>query len=402
MIVRRVILLLAVVSMIFLSIPTASPVAATDDPEQKLAEIQSKISDLNNQIKAQKGQRTQVQQDLATAQERLAAVAAELSDAESKVQEVEAVISTTEAHLAEVQSELNDLEVQLADTQVNIHSTHDQIVNRAVEMYMGGVPDLGTLVFGVDDMTSAALGVSYAQEVVASSQLLMNNLETLQALEARQKLAVQERKAAVDASLEELGQKRDELEADRVQVDIRRQEAQAEMDSQQALLDKVNKDINTVEGELTALERDSKQLEVEIAEKQRAAGVRPSVLAWPVNGPITSPFGWRIHPILGTKKLHTGIDIGVAYGTPIHAAGSGVVILAQRYGGYGNATVIDHGGGLASLYGHQSKIIVKVGQEVTVGQVIGYVGCTGYCTGPHLHFETRENGTPVDPMKYLP
>jgi murein DD-endopeptidase MepM/ murein hydrolase activator NlpD len=400
--VRKLLLLAAVVLMLLMSIPAASPVAATDDPEQKLAEIQSQISDLNSKIKEQKGQRTELQQELATAQDRLEAVAAELTEAESKVQEVEAVISSTEDHLAKVQSELNDLELQLADTQVNIHSTHDQIVNRAVEMYMGGVPDLGTLVFGVADMTSATLGVNYAQEVVASSELLMNDLETLQALEARQKEAVEERKAAVSASLVELGTKRDELEADRVQVDIRRQEAQAEMDRQQGLLDKVNEDIRFVEGELTALERDSQQLEVEIAERQRASGERPSTVAWPVEGPITSPFGWRIHPIFGTKKLHTGIDIGVSYGTPIHAAASGIVILAQKYGGYGNATVIDHGGGLSTLYGHQSKIAVKVGQEVTVGQVIGYVGCTGYCTGPHLHFETRENGAPVDPMKYLP
>jgi murein DD-endopeptidase MepM/ murein hydrolase activator NlpD len=396
--VRKLIILAAVALMVMMSVP----VQATDDPEQRLGQIQQQITDLNKKIAAQKGQRSDVQNQLAAAQESLDAVAAELAAAESKVRDVESTIATNEQHLQEVQGELSDLELQLADTRVSIRNTQDEIVDRAVEMYMGGIPDLGSLVLGADDMTSAALGVNYAQEVVASSEALVNDFEALQALETRQKQAVEDRKAAVVATIGDLQQRRAELEADRVEVDIRRQEAQAEMDRQQGLLDQVNSDINFVEGELTALEQESKKMEAEIAARQRASGQRPSVLAWPVNGPVTSPFGWRIHPIFGTKKLHTGIDIGVAYGTSIRAASYGTVIMAGTYGGYGNATVIDHGGGLSTLYGHQSKIIVKVGQEVKLGEVIGYVGCTGYCTGPHLHFETRENGTPVDPLKYLP
>jgi murein DD-endopeptidase MepM/ murein hydrolase activator NlpD len=120
-----------------------------------------------------------------------------------------------------------------------------------------------------------------------------------------------------------------------------------------------------------------------------------SGLIWPVNGPVTSPFGYR------WGRLHAGIDIGVPSGTPIHAAASGSVALAGWVGGYGNYTCIDHGGGLATCYGHQSSIAVSVGQHVTQGQVIGYTGCTGHCFGPHLHFEVRINGNPVDPLGYL-
>jgi murein DD-endopeptidase MepM/ murein hydrolase activator NlpD len=118
--------------------------------------------------------------------------------------------------------------------------------------------------------------------------------------------------------------------------------------------------------------------------------------AWPLSGPITSPFGMR----WGT--LHPGIDIGVPTGTPIHAAGSGTVIWCGWMSGYGNLVMIDHHNGLATLYGHQSRIAVGCNQEVSQGQVIGYVGCTGFCTGPHLHFEVRLNGSPVDPLGYLP
>jgi murein DD-endopeptidase MepM/ murein hydrolase activator NlpD len=116
---------------------------------------------------------------------------------------------------------------------------------------------------------------------------------------------------------------------------------------------------------------------------------------WPVNGPVTSPFGWR------WGRIHEGIDIGVGYGTPIHAAGAGTVIYAGWESGYGNFVLIDHGGGLSTAYGHQSAIAVHVGQRVSQGQVIGYVGCTGHCFGPHLHFEVRVNGTAVDPLGYL-
>lgn len=118
-------------------------------------------------------------------------------------------------------------------------------------------------------------------------------------------------------------------------------------------------------------------------------------LAWPTTGPVTSPFGQR------WGRMHTGIDIGAPEGAPIVAAAAGTVIVAGWADGYGNTVAIDHGGGIATLYGHQSSIAVAVGQQVAAGQVVGAVGSTGRSTGPHLHFEVRVNGTPVDPLGYL-
>ena len=123
--------------------------------------------------------------------------------------------------------------------------------------------------------------------------------------------------------------------------------------------------------------------------------VSSSGFIWPVNGPITSPFGWR------WGRMHEGIDIGAGYGTPIHAAAAGTVVWCGWMSGYGNLVAIDHGGGISTAYGHQSSIAVGCGQSVGQGDVIGYVGCTGHCFGPHLHFEVRVNGTPVDPLRYL-
>ncbi|MEM8604152.1 MAG: peptidoglycan DD-metalloendopeptidase family protein, partial [Cyanobacteria bacterium P01_H01_bin.121] len=121
----------------------------------------------------------------------------------------------------------------------------------------------------------------------------------------------------------------------------------------------------------------------------------------PVYGPISSVYGWREHPILGTSRLHAGIDFAVDYGTPITAAAPGEVIFAGWYGGYGNAVIIDHGGGITTLYAHASDLSVQEGDRVSAGLTVASVGSTGFSTGPHLHFEVRENGEPVDPMTYL-
>jgi murein DD-endopeptidase MepM/ murein hydrolase activator NlpD len=152
--------------------------------------------------------------------------------------------------------------------------------------------------------------------------------------------------------------------------------------------------------EMEALQAVSATLTAKIQAAQSAAGTgggTPSAsgLIWPVLGPVTSPFGWR------WGRMHEGIDIGAASGTAIRAAAAGTVIYAGWLGGYGNLTVIDHGGGLSTAYGHQSSIAAGYGASVAQGQVIGYVGSTGHSTGPHLHFEVRVNGVPQDPLGYL-
>ena len=155
-------------------------------------------------------------------------------------------------------------------------------------------------------------------------------------------------------------------------------------------------------GEASSLSSVSAQLASQIAGAQSSAASggssappSSSGLIWPCGGPITSPFGMR------WGSLHPGIDIGASSGTPIKAAASGVVLTAGYNGGYGNLVVLDNGNGIATAYAHQSQIAVSVGQTVSQGQVIGYVGSTGFSTGPHLHFEVRVNGSPVDPMGYL-
>ena len=127
----------------------------------------------------------------------------------------------------------------------------------------------------------------------------------------------------------------------------------------------------------------------------------PGRMIHPVPGAINSSFGYRTHPIYGDARLHAGIDFNASIGTPIKAAKAGRVIYAAVMSGYGNVIVVDHGGGISTLYAHQSSFAVGNGANVSQGQVIGYVGMSGNVTGPHLHFEVRVNGTPTNPMAYL-
>lgn len=202
-----------------------------------------------------------------------------------------------------------------------------------------------------------------------------------------------------------------ELETAYLQVESVKQETQQKQaylkqqtaEKEQALA-KIKQDKAAVEKALNQLEQDSKRLERIIRDLQSSSSDKPAPTGKflrPISGAITSDYGMRLHPILKEKRMHTGIDLRGAKGTPIKAAESGTVIFTGWMGAYGQVVIIDHGGGISTMYAHQSSILVKNGQKVARGETIGKVGSTGWSTGPHLHFEVRKNGTPVNPHNYL-
>lgn len=218
-------------------------------------------------------------------------------------------------------------------------------------------------------------------------------------------------KRQVDAQAEDIRATRDEEAAERDRLDglknealANRAAAKSEEDRQQELLREVQAKKSDFQSELNALQVESGAVGDFLRQVQAGQKLAPRkrhTFRAPVAGPISSGFGMRVHPILGDARMHTGIDFAVGTGYPIKAAGPGIVVWAGPRGGYGNAVIIDHRNGLATLYGHQSRVNVAVGDKVSTGQVIGFVGQTGLATGPHLHFEVRELGDPVDPMLYL-
>ncbi len=210
----------------------------------------------------------------------------------------------------------------------------------------------------------------------------------------------------------EVEQQKNEIALIREQLLAQKAGYQTQAQSQSELIQRLNSDRLALEAAQNQLERESKNLEVliqqKVAEAQAKTNSRTSiiiegtgVMAYPSNASTSSSFGWRMHPVLGYRRFHSGMDFAASYGSTIRAADSGTVIFAGWYGGYGRAVIIDHGKGITTLYGHSSELYVADGQAVERGQAIAAVGSTGLSTGPHLHFEVRRNGTPVDPANYL-
>jgi murein DD-endopeptidase MepM/ murein hydrolase activator NlpD len=203
---------------------------------------------------------------------------------------------------------------------------------------------------------------------------------------------------------DQLVAERREMESLAVQIAARRAEVVARERERQALLRRIETERATYERMVRELEEDSRRLEALIRSLQRPApqtriGLRiRSGFLWPARGALTSPFGIRVHPIFRIRRLHTGVDIAAEWGSPVYAAAPGRVIYTGWFGGYGKIVLIDHGGGASTLYGHLSAILVTPGSQVARGALIGRVGSTGYSTGPHLHFEVRLNGRPVNPL----
>jgi murein DD-endopeptidase MepM/ murein hydrolase activator NlpD len=212
----------------------------------------------------------------------------------------------------------------------------------------------------------------------------------------------------------EVEQQKNEIALIREQLLAQKADYQNQAQSQSELIQRLNSDRLALEAAQNQLERESKNLEILIQQKvaaeeaQTKTNSRTSVIirgtgvmVYPSDASTSSPFGWRMHPVLGYRRFHAGLDFAASYGSTIRAADSGTVIFAGWYGGYGRAVIIDHGKGITTLYGHTSELYVADGQAVESGQAIAAVGSTGLSTGPHLHFEVRRNGTPVDPANYL-
>ena len=227
------------------------------------------------------------------------------------------------------------------------------------------------------------------------------------------KIAVDDAKLQKELALKEAEDLQDIAEEKQKQLD----ELAAKIGKTEETLKNVKTKLSDWEKKENQLNKESedlndkiKKLQKQYAKQNKYKGPSNGKFRWPVNWPnITSPYGWRVHPVYNTKKFHSGIDIGGSYGSPIMAAGAGVVIFVTTPvqghntggSGYGNYCIIDHGGGYTTLYGHCRSVYVKKGQHVKAGQRIAEMGSTGTSTGSHLHFEVRVNGSPVNPERYL-
>jgi murein DD-endopeptidase MepM/ murein hydrolase activator NlpD len=399
---RRLLLLLALAAAV------AAPALAGDGLGDRKAQVDAKLSHLQAKIARQ--------HRLASALDaQIASLTTQIKGLERRVGDVSSTLATLQADLALHQRRLEKLNTLFGlQTQRFYTLRHDYALSvqrlnmRLVNMYKQNEPTAVEIVLAArsfDDVISQLdyLGAVAKQDkriafAVASAK---RRVAAARAETRKVRQSVTQETRVISARTTQQAILRGELLSSRSRLAgaragkshdlvVTRQQIQNEIDESKALA--------AASATLAAKIAEAEQRARGSADGgSTAAGPAPSSgFIWPVSGPITSPFGMR----WGT--LHPGVDIGVPSGTPVHAANAGTVIWCGWMSGYGNLVMIDHHNGLVTLYGHNTSIAVSCNQEVSQGQVVSYSGCTGFCTGPHVHFEVRLHGAPVDPLGYLP
>lgn len=406
--------LVAALLAVFLALPATGVASAASD--QDLRRNQDKLRQARQGLATTEAKRKATVADLAQIEARRAQFEGELAALNQTLASAQSLLNAAEAKLREVQGAYDQAELELNRTRRELARQRALYGARARETFKrgnGGAPMLALL--EVRDIQEFARGMKYVERVMAHDR---DRITRIAALERR----VQARAAQLERLRERqelLAQaaagERDKVAALAADQRVLRDKAAAEAARHRAALKDIEGDREQYRKLVGQLEQESAQIEGEL--RRRAAEERkrrqqgsggadvPTAssgeLARPYSGPQTSGYGWREHPIYGDRRFHAGVDYGGPTGAKFWSAGAGVVVSAGWRSGYGNAIVIDHGDGLATLYGHASALFVTAGQYVKRGQVIGAIGSTGYSTGPHLHFEVRRDGEPQDPNRYV-
>lgn len=314
----------------------------------------------------------------------------ELDGVETAQDELSKKMAQLEKDIKELQKKVDNLNYLINQTAEEISSTEQRIQKKEKEMteredtlnerlkvmYKNGSVGFVDILLGSSSISEFVSNVEIIQKIYKND---MDVLDTLK----KEHEELTEIKASLEEKKATLAARKTDLAAEKTSLDAKKKEFEAEEDKLKAEADRLTAEI------INLMDKDSPYVGGEFT--------------WPCPASryISSSFGNRLHPTLNVWKFHTGIDIGCSAGKNIVAAASGKVIMSQWYGGYGNCVMIDHGGGIVTLYGHASKLLVSKGQVVKQGQVIALVGSTGRSTGPHLHFEVRKNGQYIDPMSYF-
>ena len=362
-------------------------------------DLTNQLSNIQQQITNEANKKSEAEKTIGTVYEQLHAIQIELDTATAELKQVQ-------ADRIQLDQDITKTEAELKAAQARLQSREKVFYKRVRDIYINGRLSYLDVVVGSKDFSDFANRMEMLKRILQSDMDLINTIKTEREEIASKKAKLEEDRAKV-LELEKVAQEKQNL--------INQKKAE-----RQAVLERAMNDRDTAERAYNELMASSASitamLQQRAAERAAAAAAASQSggggggatwvqgtgqLAAPVNAPITSDFGWRIHPIYGTRRLHAGTDFGVDEGTPVHAADGGVVVEAGWISGYGYTVIIDHGNGMSTLYAHNSDVAVSPGQTVSKGQVVSYSGNTGGSTGPHLHFEVRINGEPTDPMGYL-
>ena len=415
---RRALIAVGLIACLLASSPTSasgaesgSQVRSRQGPQARQNEIKQDLRTLRDEVSEASEEEAALLDHLDQVQERRRKLDARVGALNRQVVGAEKEAQTAESTLERVQSDFVRAQTQLALENEALARAHDRLRSRAVAAYVSNPSsNAAELMLQARNLREIAATAGYLSTVVEVQRVAVRRYtERRDATEAL-RASVEAQKDAAKRQRDVVVNRLSDLEALRAEQEAVRAQVLSDEAEHARLLEEVQRRKSEFEAQIAALRAESatvvallQALQVGLPSIAGAAAPVPGRLATPVPGTaLTSLFGSRLHPIFGTVRMHDGIDFGAPQGSPIRAAAAGTVISAGARGGYGNATIVDHGGGLATLYAHQSELLVAPGMVVAAGQVIGLVGSTGFSTGPHLHFEVRVSGQPVDPLLYLP
>jgi len=396
-VIRRVLLPALVIALVGSFVGPAAGGSLEDD----LAEIRQAVLAISAQIDDVAAERSMIVEDLVSAQERLDAVETEVAAANARLTRLSKQHDDRSVALQSVRAVLAERLSRLAVIRADRDAALDDAKASVLEAYTGGRVSQPSIAFSATAVSDVSVGIAYLAVLTSLRSDAANRYAEIVSVQEAEEAEVRSVEQSITEEVDRLEESAAGIDAIKAELASRRAELSTEYDRQAALLTEVKARIGEFEGELTDLEREEDSIRSKIRAASQPKGKKPGQLIRPVPGRIESGFGPRIHPIFGTVKMHNGLDMHGPIGEPIRAGAGGTVIFAGVKGGFGNTVMIDHGGGMVTLYAHQSRLAVSVGQKVKAGQTIGYVGNSGLSTGPHLHFEVRINGVPVDPMNYL-
>lgn len=370
--------------------------------QAQLEKIERRLDQRQEQLEEAKEESRDVRGQLSASQQHRRGLTAEVRALQSDLAAAQARLAEVEAALEVARDELARWSRRLERARANLLAQQDLLNAKAATAYILGPAAYAEALLGANDLGAMADRTFYVERALAVDADLLSGVRVSRELvAARQDRMgvyednVAERFRAVRRHTARIAAMKARQEALLEQIDL-------EIEYTAEALDDLNSARDRYEEAVAQLEAESAQLQGLIqGSGSSGSGNYDGELFWPTSGAIVSGFGYRTHPVYGTTRFHAGVDIDGACGQPIFAGEDGTVLSAGYNSGYGNATVVDHGGGLSTLYAHQSSIGVSSGQTVGRGQQIGLVGTTGLSTGCHLHFEVRVNGAPVDPVPYL-
>lgn len=374
-------------------------------PAAPAADLQSELEDKRSQlqkVEERKGVLTTTISDFGAKIDRLTAEVADIRNREAAVR---ARLATKQAELDKAVAELDAAHDRLERVRAHLKRALTALRERLVAMYELGSPDVISVIVGSNSLDDLAARTEYLDRLHGMDEAVVGRVRDLRDQVRELVTRLRTSKNRIEDARDAIASEKEALTAARAALQSRQQALVGARADREAALKKIRAHEEELDGDLS-------EIQGKIAAQLAETGSVPlpagpikggsGGLIWPVDGPVVSGFGART--INGSYEYHPGIDIAVPEGTPIRAAATGAVSLQQseaESGGYGNFTCVDHGGGLSTCYAHQSSFAVSLGQAVSQGEVIGYTGCTGYCFGPHLHFEVRINGSVTDPMGYL-